>query len=265
MANHAGRVDPHSFIHLAGALLTKLFGRAAEDARAFEGRAQRLSQVGIKQALYGRMFATHLIVVAAFASALTYGWGGVLAARHVVNLGTLVALTALLLRLYGPLAGLANVQVNVMSALVSFERVFEVLDLVPMLREKPDAIAIPGGPLRLTFEHVSFRYPSAADVSLDSLELIAIPEQKPPETVLHDIDFDIEPGQFVALVGPSGAGKTTITHLIPRLYDVEAGAVRINGIDVRDATLASLRERIGVVTQDAHLFHLSIRANLGYA
>jgi ATP-binding cassette subfamily B protein len=251
--------------NIAGALLTKLFGGAAQDARAFDERARELAKVGIKAALYGRMFATQLILIASFASALAYGWGGVLVAHHELKLGTLVALTSLLFRLYGPLAGLANVQLNVMTALVSFERVFEILDLVPILREKPDPVPIPAGPLRVRFEHVSFRYPSAADVSLASLESIAIPEKKAPETVLHDIDFEVEPGQLVALVGLSGAGKTTITQLISRLYDVQAGAVRLNGVDVRDATLESLRGRIGVVTQEAHLFHESIRANLSYA
>jgi ATP-binding cassette, subfamily B, bacterial len=251
--------------NIAGALLTKLFGGAAQDARAFDERARELAKVGIKAALYGRMFATQLILIASFASALAYGWGGVLVAHHELKLGTLVALTSLLFRLYGPLAGLANVQLNVMTALVSFERVFEILDLVPILREKPDPVPIPEGPLRVTFEHVSFRYPSAADVSLASLESIAIPEKTAPETVLHDIDFEVEPGQLVALVGLSGAGKTTITQLISRLYDVQAGAVRLNGVDVRDATLESLRGRIGVVTQEAHLFHESIRANLLYA
>ena len=251
--------------NIAGALLTKLFGGAAQDARAFDERARELAKVGIKAALYGRMFATQLILIASFASALAYGWGGVLVAHHELKLGTLVALTSLLFRLYGPLAGLANVQLNVMTALVSFERVFEILDLVPILREKPDPVPIPEGPLRVTFEHVSFRYPSAADVSLASLESIAIPEKKAPETVLHDIDFEVEPGQLVALVGLSGAGKTTITQLISRLYDVQTGAVRLNGVDVRDATLESLRGRIGVVTQEAHLFHESIRSNLSYA
>jgi len=251
--------------NVSGALLTKLFGHTAADARAFEEKANELARVGIKAALYGRMFATQLILIASLAAAIAYGWGGVLAAQHLLKLGTLVALTSLLIRLFGPLAGLASVQINVMTALVSFERVFELLDFAPAIRNKPDAVPVPDGPLRLSFEHVSFRYPAAADISLPSLESITIPEKKRPEIVLHDIDLEVQPGQLIALVGPSGAGKTTLTQLIPRLYDVQAGAVRINGIDVRDATLESLRERIGVVTQDAHLFHESIRDNLLYA
>jgi ATP-binding cassette subfamily B protein len=251
--------------NVAGAVLTKLFGRPDADGAAFEAKARELSGLSIRAALYGRMLATALLLMASLATALAYGWGGVLAARHALDLGTVVALTALLVRLYAPVMGLSNLQVTVMTALVSFERVFEVLDLEPMVREKPDAVEIPSGPMRVEFEHVSFRYPSAAEVSLASLESIAVPERRPPQTVLHDIDLSIEPGTMVALVGPSGSGKTTITQLIPRLYDVIGGAVRINGVDVRDARLASLQQRIGVVTQDAHLFHDTLRANLLYA
>jgi len=251
--------------NVAGALLAKLFGRPAEDVRTFEGKAAQLSQAGVKAALYGRMFGTMLLLMASFATAVAYGWGGVLAARHTLDLGTVIALVSLLARLYGPLTGLSNVQVTIMTALVSFERVFEVMDLTPMIQEKADATAIPSGPVRITFEHVAFRYPIAAEVSLASLESIAVPEKRAPRTVLHDVDFNAEPGQLIALVGPSGAGKTTISQLIPRLYDVQSGAIRINGVDVRDTTLQSLRDRIGVVTQDAHLFHDTIRANLHYA
>jgi ATP-binding cassette subfamily B protein len=168
--------------------------------------------------------------------------------------------------MYFPLMGLSNVQVSVLTALVSFERIFEVLDLKPMIAEKPGARGVPAGPMRVEFEHVSFRYPTSAEVSLASLESIAVPERKvPPRTVLQDIDFTVEPGQLVALVGPSGAGKSTLTMLIPRLYDVQSGAVRINGLDVREATLESVQQRIGVVTQEAHLFHDTLRANLLYA
>jgi len=251
--------------NVAGALLAKLFGRPAEDVRTFEGKAAQLSQAGVKAALYGRMFGTMLLLMASFATALAYGWGGVLAARHALDLGTVVALVSLLARLYAPLTGLSNVQVTIMTALVSFERVFEVMDLTPMIQEKADATALASGPMRLAFEHVAFRYPSAAEVSLASLESIAVPEKRAPRTVLHDVDFVAEPGQLVALVGPSGAGKTTISQLIPRLYDVQSGAIRINAVDIRDTTLQSLRDRIGVVTQDAHLFHDTIRANLLYA
>jgi len=251
--------------NVAGALLVKLFGRRQEEDKSFDEKAVRISDIGVKQALYGTLFFTALVVMATCASALAYGWGGVLAVRHLLDVGTVVALVSYLTRLYGPLLGLSNVQVSVMTALVSFERVFEVLDLPPMIRQKPDAVAIPPGPARISFDHVSFRYPSAADVSLASLESIAVPEKQTHNTVLQNITFEVEPGQLVALVGPSGAGKTTIIHLVPRLYDVQNGAIRINGIDVRDARLDSLSERIGVVTQDAHLFHDTIRANLLYA
>ena len=264
MAAVMGSVMVERF-NVAGALLSKLFGRPEEDVRAFREKASQLSSAGIKAAMYGRVFGNVLLLMATFATALAYGWGGVLAAQNALDLGTVVALVALLARLYGPLAGLSNVQVSVMTALVSFERAFEVLDLVPMIQEKPGAVPVPGGPVRLGFEHVTFRYPSTAELSLASLESIAVPEKRPPTTVLHDIDFTVEPGQLVALVGPSGAGKTTITQLIPRLYDPRSGIVRLNGLDVRDAILGSLKQRIGVVTQDAHLFHDTLRANLKYA
>jgi ATP-binding cassette, subfamily B, bacterial len=251
--------------NVAGALLAKLFGRPLNDASSFEEKAARVSDIGVKQALYARMFFTALVVMAPAPAPLAYGWGGVLAVKHLLDVGTVVALVSYLARLYAPLLGLSNVQVSIMTALVSFERVFEVLDLPPMIREKPDAVANSSGPARISFDHVSFRYPSAAEVSLASLESIAVPDKRPQKTVLQDITFEVEPGQLVALVGPSGAGKTTITHLVPRLYDVQNGAIRINGLDVRDAKLDSLCQRIGVVTQDAHLFHDTIRANLLYA
>jgi len=251
--------------NVAGALLAKLFGRRQDEGKSFEEKAARVSDIGVKQALYARLFFTALLAMATCASAIAYGWGGVLAVRHLLDVGTVVALVSYLTRLYAPLLGLSNVQLSVMTALVSFERVFEVLDLPPMIREKANAAAIPPGPAHIVFDHVSFRYPSAAEVSLASLESIAIPDKRTQNTVLRDISFEVEPEQLVALVGPSGAGKTTITHLVPRLYDVQGGAIRINGMDVRDAKLDSLRERIGVVTQDAHLFHDTIRANLLYA
>jgi ATP-binding cassette subfamily B protein len=204
-------------------------------------------------------------LTASLATALVYGWGGVLAARGTFMVGTLVALTAYLNRLYGPLTALSNVQVDVMTALVSFDRVFEVLDLPPMIDDKPDAVPLPRGPALIEFDHVDFGYPSAEEVSLASLESVAVLERTPSNQVLYDVSFRAEPGQLVALVGPSGAGKTTISHLVPRLYDVRHGAVRINGIDVRDATLESIGATVGVVTQDAHLFHETIRSNLRYA
>lgn len=251
--------------NVAGALLAKLFGHRQDEGESFEEKATRVSDIGVKQALYGRLFFTALLVMATCASALAYGWGGVLAVRHLLDVGTVVALVSYLARLYAPLLGLSNVQVSIMTALVSFERVFEVLDLTPMIQEKPDAVRIPAGAASISFDHVSFRYPSAAEVSLASLESIAVPDKRTQTTVLKDVSFEVSPGELVALVGPSGAGKTTITHLVPRLYDVQGGVIRINGIDVRDAKLDSLSERIGVVTQDAHLFHDTIRANLLYA
>lgn len=251
--------------NVAGALLAKLFGHSQNDHKSFVSKATRVSDIGVKQAMYGRLFLAALLLMASFATALAYGWGGVLAVKHVLDVGTVVALVSYLARLYAPLLGLSNIQVSVMTALVSFERVFEVLDLPPMIQQKPDAVAIPEGPARISFNQVSFSYPSAAEVSLASLESIAVADKRQQSIVLKDITFSAEPGQLIALVGPSGAGKTTITHLIPRLYDVKNGSITINGVDVRDAKLDSLHQRIGVVTQDAHLFHDTIRANLLYA
>jgi ATP-binding cassette subfamily B protein len=215
--------------------------------------------------MYSRVFTAAVLFTAALATAIVYGWGGVLAATGAIQVGTVVALTAYLNRLYGPLTALSNVQVDVMTALVSFDRVFEILDLEPMITDKPNAVAIPTGPARLEFDHVDFRYPTAGEVSLASLESVAIIGQAPSQQILFDVSFTAQPGELVALVGPSGAGKTTISHLIPRLYDVRSGAVRINGIDVRDGTLESIHQVVGMVTQDAHLLHDSIRANLLFA
>jgi len=251
--------------NVSGALLVKLFGRPDVEHSQFAGRAARVRDIGVQTAMYGRVFFLSLILTSSLATALVYGWGGVLAADGRFNVGTMVALAALLTRLYGPLTALSNVNVDVMTALVSFDRVFEVLDLPPLIAEKPDAVAIARGPVAVEFDHVDFSYPTASEVSLASLESVAILDQTPSSQVLYDVSFRAEPGQLVALVGPSGAGKTTISHLVSRLYDVRGGAVRLNGIDVRDATLASLRDTIGVVSQDAHLFHETIRANLLYA
>ncbi|HEX3590233.1 MAG TPA: ABC transporter ATP-binding protein [Pseudonocardiaceae bacterium] len=251
--------------NVAGALLVKLFGRPGDEARQFGDRAARVRDIGVTQALYARLFFTALLLTASLATALVYGWGGVLAIDGVLNVGTIVALTAYLNRLYAPLIGLSNVQLDVMTALVSFDRVFEVLDLKPMIDEREDAVAIPDRPASIEFDHVDFTYPGADEVSLASLESVAVLERVASRPVLHDVSFTARQGQLVALVGPSGAGKTTISYLVSRLYDVRAGAVRINDVDVRDATFASLSGLVGMVTQDAHLFHDTIRANLRYA
>ena len=251
--------------NVAGALLVKLFGRMGDEDRDFSARAGRVRDIGITQAMYARVFYVSLMLTAALATALVYGWGGVMAVRGALDVGTVVALVAYLGRLYGPLTALSNVNVDVMTALVSFERVFEVLDLEPMITEKPHATTLVPGPARVEFDHVDFHYPAAEEVSLASLEAVAVVDQAPSQPVLHEVSFVAEPGQLVALVGPSGAGKTTVSHLVSRLYDVRGGAVRIDGVDVRDATLDSVSRRVGVVTQDSHLFHDSIRANLLYA
>jgi ATP-binding cassette, subfamily B, bacterial len=251
--------------NVAGALLVKLFGRPAGEAEGFSGRAARVRDIGVLSAMYGRTFFTALTLVAALATALVYGLGGWFAFTGTLSPGDVVALALLLSRLYGPLTQLSNIRVDVMSALVSFDRVFEVLDLQPMIRQAPDAVPVPVGDRSIEFDHVSFGYPAAADVSLASLEEVSLPEHGGPVDVLHDVSFRVEPGQLVALVGHSGAGKSTIAHLVPRLYDATDGVVKVGGIDVRSATLDSLRDSIGVVSQDAHLFHDTIRANLLYA
>lgn len=251
--------------NVSGALLVKLFGRLPDESSAFADKAGRVRDIGIKQAMYGRVFFTSLALVASLATALVYGLGGVLAIDGAVGVGTLVALTALLGRLYGPMTALSNVQVDVMTALVSFERVFEVLDLPPMIDEKPSARTIPRGPTEVELRRVSFRYPTADEVSLASLESVAVLDQAPSDQVLHDVSFVVPAGTMTALVGPSGAGKTTITSLVGRLYDAVDGQVIVGGHDVRDVTLDSLHEVVGVVTQDAHMFHETIRSNLLYA
>jgi ATP-binding cassette subfamily B protein len=258
-------VTTNERFNVAGALLVKLFGRRNDEDRGFSERAARVRDIGITQAMYARVFYVSLMLTASLATALVYGWGGVAAVRGALDVGTVVALVAYLGRLYGPLTALSNVNVDVMTALVSFERVFEILDLKPMITEKPDATSLVPGPARVEFDHVDFRYPAADEVSLASLESVAVIDQTTPQPVLHDVSFVAQPGQLVAIVGPSGAGKTTISHLVSRLYDVKGGAVRIDGVDLRDATLDSVSQRVGVVTQDAHLFHDSIRANLLYA
>jgi ATP-binding cassette subfamily B protein len=253
--------------NVAGALLVKIFGRYDRETIGFGVAAGRVRDIGVIQALYARYFFTGLTLLASLATALVYGVGGLLAVDGTLQVGTLVALAALLTRLYGPLTALSNVQVDIMTALVSFERVFEVLDLEPMVRNRPDARPLPAdtGPLGVEFDDVRFRYPSADEVSLASLEAVARPDPGQSDEVLKGVSFRVEPGQLVALVGPSGAGKSTITHLVSRLYDPTGGIVRLGGHDLRELTLESVHDALGVVTQDAHMFHDTIGANLAYA
>jgi ATP-binding cassette, subfamily B, bacterial len=250
---------------VGGAMLVKLLGHPESEATAFEAKAGRVRDIGISQATYSRIFFVSLTLTGALATALVYGFGGVATIDGALSLGTLVALTAYLTRLYGPLTQLSNVNLDVMTALVSFERLFEVLDIVPMIQEDEAAVDVPRGRGSISFEDVSFTYPSAEDVSLASLESVAVLESGARNEILHGVTFTVDPGQMVALVGPSGAGKTTISMLVPRLYDVTAGTVRLGGVDVRHATMASVRDVVGVVTQDPHLFHDTLRANLLYA
>jgi ATP-binding cassette subfamily B protein len=251
--------------NVAGALLVKLFGRPQDEDREFERRAARVRDIGVSIAVSNRVFFTALTLVASLATALVYGVGGLLTIDGTLTVGTLLALAALLGRLYGPLTALSNVRIDVMTALVSFERVFEVLDLPPLVTERPDAVALPAGPLAIELDGVGFRYPSADEVSLASLEQVAVADRGGGGEVLRGLSLRAAPGQLVALVGPSGAGKTTITNLVARLYDATSGTVRLGGVDVREATLASVHAAVGVVTQEAHLFHDTVRANLLYA
>ena len=258
--------------NVAGAMLVKLFGAPESEHAEFAERAQAVRDIGVKQAMSSRLFFTALGAMASLATALVYGVGGVLTIREAITVGTLVAFAALLGRLYGPLTALSNVQVDVMSAMVSFERVFEVLDLQPSVVDAPGARDLPDGPLSVAMEGVTFTYPSGSEVSLLSLESPSADvagesafETEDRTPVLHGVSFAARPGQMLALVGPSGAGKTTVTALLTRLYDPDSGSVLLGGVDARTVTSRSLRAAIGVVTQDSHLFHDTIRANLRYA
>ena len=251
-----------------GATLIKLFGSPATESREFEVRAGRVRDIGVRTAMLQSVFMNSLTLMSALALALVYGLGGVLAIGGHLQTGAIVALALLLTRLYSPLTALANAHVEIASALVSFERVFEVLDLVPLIQEKSDARVVPDGPVSVEFDDVRFSYPSADKVSLASLEEVAVLSEtdvRGGDEVLHGISFTAQPGEMVALVGLSGAGKSTIASLMARLYDVDCGAVRLNGVDVRDVTFASLKDTVGMVTQDGHLFHESIGSNLRLA
>ncbi|MFD5456067.1 ABC transporter ATP-binding protein [Streptomyces olivaceus] len=245
-----------------GATLVKLFGRPEEESAEFAVRARRVADIGVRTATAQAAFITALTLVSALALALVYGLGGFLALRGSLDPGAVVALALLLTRMYAPLTALAGARVEVMSALVSFERVFEVLDLAPLIAEKPDARRVPDGPVAVEFDDVRFGYPSADRVSLASLEEVATLDTRGGEEVLHGLSFRAEPGQTVALVGSSGAGKSTVAALLPRLYDADGGTVRVGGVDVRDLSARSLRDTVGMVTQDGHLFHDTVRANL---
>lgn len=245
-----------------GATLVKLFGSPETESDEFAARADRVRDIGVRTAMLQSTFMNSLTLMSALALALVYGLGGMLAIGGQLQAGAVVSLALLLTRLYAPLTALANARVEIASALVSFERVFEVLDLVPLIAEEPDAVPVPDGPVEVEFDHVRFAYPSADKVSLASLEEVATLDDRGGDEVLHGISFTARPGQMVALVGSSGAGKSTIASLLARLYDVDSGSIKLNGADVRDVTFASLKDTVGMVTQDGHLFHESIRANL---
>ena len=251
--------------NVSGAMLVYLYGRQSDEKSYFRTRARKVADIGIEIALLNRIFFIALTSIAAVATAIAYGIGGHLAINGTVTVGTLLAITALLARLYGPLTALSNVRIDVMTALVSFERIFEVLDLAPMVQDRPNAKELVGKDLAVEFKNVSFAYPKAEEISLSSLESVAKPETVESGVVLNGLTFTAKPGSMTALVGPSGAGKTTISALVPRLYDVTGGSIEVGGSDIRELTMKSLRENIGVVMQDAHLFHDTIGENLRYA
>ena len=251
--------------NVSGAMLVALYGEPSREREYFRSRARKVADIGIKMAMLNRLFFIALTSVAAIATAFAYGIGGHLAINGGVTVGTLLAITALLARLYGPLTALSNVRIDVMTSLVSFERVFEVLDLEPMVKNRENAIELKPTHPKIEFKDVSFSYPRAEEISLASLEAAAKPETIQSGEVLRGLSFTAAPGTLTALVGPSGAGKTTISALLPRLYDVTTGSIEIDGHDIRDLTLESLRGAIGVVMQDAHLFHETIAENLRYA
>ncbi len=248
-----------------GATLVKLFGRPAREEAEFAARAERVAQIGVRTAMGQYVFLTALALVSALALAVVYGLGGYMALQGDIEAGTIVTLALLLTQLYAPLTALASARVDAMTALVSFERVFEVLDMTPLITERPDPVAVPDGPVSVEFDDVRFAYPAADKVSLASLEEVATLDTRGGVEVLHGVSFRVEPGQMVALVGTSGSGKSTIASLAPRLYDVDSGAVRLGGVDVRDLSFDAIRATLGMVTQDGHLFHDTVRENLRFA
>ncbi len=251
--------------NVAGAMVVKLFGRPRDELAYFESRAGQVRDIGVRQATYQRFFFVALSLTASLATAFAYGFGGLAVLHGSLAVGTLVALQLYLARLYGPLTQLSNLNIDYMSAMVSFERLFEILDLEPMIKEPTSPRPIPEGPVTVRFSQVSFDYPGADEVSLASLEAVATLERTERVRVLHDVSFEVAPGTMTALVGPSGAGKSTLSSLATRLYDVSEGSVTLNGVDVREIALADLSRCVGVVTQDAHLFHDTLRANILYA
>lgn len=252
--------------NVSGALLMKIFGTPQRESQMFSEKADAVRIMGIRISMANTVFFTAIVLVGSLATALVYGMGGVSVINGTLTLGTLLALSALLGRLYGPITALANVRVDIMTSLVSFERVFEVLDLKPLVTDQSDALELKRGGISVEFDHVNFRYPSAQEVSLASLEMVAQPESRSTsELILQDVSFSAAPGELIALVGPSGAGKSTITALVSRLYDATSGAVKLDGTDVRELTQESLHRVVGVVMQDAHMYHDTIRANLLYA
>lgn len=251
--------------NVAGALLVKIFGDPKKETSEFNKRARAVRDIGVSTAMYGRIFFVALSLVSSVATALVYGWGGILALNKETSVGSIVALAVLLTRLYSPLTSLSNMNVDIMTALVSFDRIFEILRLKPMVAEKENPINLSASQISIEFEHVSFKYPDASQVSLASLESVNVLEKTVSKEVLHDISFKVKAGQICALVGPSGAGKTTISYLVARLFDPTKGTIRFNSIDVKDLSFESIRKIVGMVTQDAHLFHDTIRANLLFA
>ncbi|MBU3718742.1 MAG: ABC transporter ATP-binding protein [Actinobacteria bacterium] len=250
--------------NVAGAMLVKLFGRHEREVGEFSGRAAGVRDTGIRSAMYGRVFFVALGLVGALGAVAVYGIGAQLVVSGDITSGTLVALAALVARVYQPLTGLTNARVDLLTSFVSFERVFEVLDAPVSIVDKPGAIDLVDPRGRVELDQVTFRYPPASAVSIASLEAPGAATGDPDRDVLHGVSLSVEPGETVALVGSSGSGKTTLASLVPRLYDVTGGAVRIDGKDVRDLTGHTLRAAIGVVSQDPHLFHESIESNLRY-